>query len=556
MSHCLHMDYGSRWWCVLALSGIVAGCGPDPEKVGDACDIDDGVEACPGELVCARRGDEDICLYPPGGICDPNLDQDYCQDGACVEDGDGGFVCAREIEEGGACDPQSEHETCVDGTVCAELADGGHACHPPVLLRGMVFDSMSEGAIEGALVLAFDDQATAVTDVATTDVGGFYELDVPIPRDGSGAPVGDYIITLRASAADYQTFPGGIRTALPIASSEAGSSDAGWVIESALTDIALIALPAPERGQSTISGQVLAGDLSGGVLVVAQAGDVGISGVSDKAGFYTIFNVPDGGYDVRGYAADVQLVPEAVDVAGADLVDVDLAESTDGLGTVTGSVNIVNAPGGSATSVVLVVASTFNDTFVRGEVPRGLRSPLSGAPNVDGSFTIAGVPEGSYVVLAAFENDDLVRDPDPNIAGTQIVTVDMPSPGQTFDLESFKITEALAVVSPGQSDPEPVSAAPTLIWADDSSEDFYTLVVYDAYGELVWCLSDLMMGCDGGNVDRVTGGGNVEVTYGGPLESGMYYQFRATSWRQSGQSEPGPISQTEDLRGVFYFTGD
>ena len=41
------------------------------------------------------------------------------------------------------------------------------------------------------------------------------------------------------------------------------------------------------------------------------------------------------------------------------------------------------------------------------------------------------------------------------------------------------------------------------------------------------------------------------VPYGGPMEPGMYYQFRATSWRTPG-GMPGPISTTEDLRGVFY----
>src|SRR5439155_1171747 len=103
--------------------------------------------------------------------------------------------------------------------------------------------------------------------------------------------------------------------------------------------------------------------------------------------------------------------------------------------------------------------------------------------NVSGAFTIDNVPEGTYKVLAAFENDGLVRDPDPNIAGTQIVTVKMPSPGMDVALgSSFKITEALQVFGPGAGDPEAVLTAPTLRWADDSSEDFYTVVVYNAYG--------------------------------------------------------------------------
>jgi hypothetical protein len=60
-----------------------------------------------------------------------------------------------------------------------------------------------------------------------------------------------------------------------------------------------------------------------------------------------------------------------------------------------------------------------------------------------------------------------------------------------------------------------------------------------------------MMGCQGGNIPAVSGGGNVSVQYDGPMDPGMYYQFRATSWRAPGGT-PGPASNTEDLRGVFY----
>lgn len=96
-----------------------------------------------------------------------------------------------------------------------------------------------------------------------------------------------------------------------------------------------------------------------------------------------------------------------------------------------------------------------------------------------------------------------------------------------------------------------VTEAPVLRWSDDSSEDFYTVVVYNAYCDLVWCLSDQSMGCDGPNIPAMSGVAEVAVPYGGPMEPGMYYQFRATSWRTPG-GMPGPISTTEDLRGVFY----
>jgi hypothetical protein len=54
----------------------------------------------------------------------------------------------------------------------------------------------------------------------------------------------------------------------------------------------------------------------------------------------------------------------------------------------------------------------------------------------------------------------------------------------------------------------------------------------------------------------VSGGETVTAKYAGPLEPGMYYQFRVSSWRQSGSKPAAPISMTEDLRGVFFLAGD
>ena len=102
----------------------------------------------------------------------------------------------------------------------------------------------------------------------------------------------------------------------------------------------------------------------------------------------------------------------------------------------------------------------------------------------------------------------------------------------------FKITEGLAVMQPGAGDtPDVVSAMPTFVWKDDSSEDHYALEVIDSRGTRVW---------NDDNVARATGG-NVSLPYAGPpLASGLY-QFRVVSFRKGNI----PISATEDLRGVF-----
>jgi hypothetical protein len=532
-----------RLFALLTIVFASTACGgPDPEKAGDECDPDDG---CPDNMVCAALDGDDVCQVRSGGTCD-TAGADYClNDAVCAADGKGGGVCG--TREGGACDPVAP--ACAGNMSCAEIEGGTHACYPPVLIHGNVFNAVTNGAVQGAHVIALDDRATALTDVAETNAEGNYELDVPVARTADGSPIGTVIVTLRSSARDYQTFPGGLRTALPIRSSEAQASDVGWVIQSALTDIALIPLPEGERGRASISGSVQAGDQSAGVLVVAEGGtERAPSAVTDRDGTFTIFNVPAGAFSVRGYAAGLQLQPVDTTVAAADITGINLLPAEGGVGSIAGRVEIVNAFGGAQTSVVLVPDATFDENFARGEVPRGLRTPLSGLPTVTGDWLIEGVPAGTYKVLAAFENDELVRDPDQNIAGTQIVTVDMPSPGIRVDLaQSFKITEALDVIGPGSEAPEAVSGTVTLAWQDDSSEDSYEVVVFNALGELVWCRSDQITGCAGPAVPGVSGSTTVSIPYEGPLDSGMYYQFRATSWRST-----SAISATEDLRGVFF----
>jgi hypothetical protein len=115
--------------------------------------------------------------------------------------------------------------------------------------------------------------------------------------------------------------------------------------------------------------------------------------------------------------------------------------------------------------------------------------------------------------------------------------------------QSFKITEALAVRSPGADGIDEVAAGedPTFVWADDSSEDGYELRVYDGFGALVHETTEIA---------SVTGSADVSYTWSGAeLEPGMIYQFRATSFRAASGGRAGGdrtyISATEDLRGAF-----
>lgn len=415
------------------------------------------------------------------------------------------------------------------GLVCEQIEGGTTGCFAPVTVEGRVLDSADQKPIGGARVVARDvNGAMASQNVAVTAADGVYKLGFPAVRKADGTPtIGKF--NLRADALNYATFPSGLRTALPVdTATVAKQGDGSYLVKNASTDIALDKLVA--TGLGTVSGTVKATN-PGGTLVVAG----GASGISSRDGAYVVFNVPAGSQEVRGYMQGLQLKPATATVTGgAETKGIDLLADTTALGTVAGDVAFVNATS-QTTTIVLVVASTFNPTLIRGEVPKGLRVDVVG-----GKYTFTGVPNGTYKVLAAFENDMLVRDPDTSIAGTGIQEVTVANNSPT--VAGFKITGALDVISPGASGPEPVTGSPTFSWKDDSSEDGYEIVVFDTFGKEVW---------RNPSVARVTGGGNVSVPYGGPaLTVGQYYQFRAYSWRDKTGGKTY-ISSTEDLKGVF-----
>jgi hypothetical protein len=427
-----------------------------------------------------------------------------------------------EEEEEPACSVAAQ-TGCETGLVCEDVAGGKTGCFQPVSIGGKVFDTQSSAAIEGAHVVARDANDAAVSGVAITDNEGMYTLQVPAPRDADGKPVTNNY-TLRADASGYLGFPKAPRVALPLELSKATGDP--LELRSAATDIGLIPLP-DTTGLGAISGKVVT-EHPGGTLVVAG----GVTASADTGGEYTVFNVPAGSVEVRGYASGLNFAPVTAEVKATETTSgVDLEVVGDATATVSGSVQIVNGGDGSSTSVILVVEDTFVENAARGEAPPGLR-----AANVGGAWSIATVPDGKYVVLAAFENDFLVRDPDTSIGGTDIQHISVS--GGNVDVPGFKVTGALAVISPdGEAE---VSGTPTFTWEDDSSEDDYTVEVFDALGNLTWEQAGVIG--PGGNKPA-------ELPYAGPaLTAGMYYQFRATSIKDG-----TPISRTEDLRGVFVF---
>lgn len=405
---------------------------------------------------------------------------------------------------------------CKDNQVCETYSDPGGmhtSCFAPTELKGKITNADTGAAVAGARVVAIDgDSHAAVGPVSLSDASGNYVVRVEAPRAANAKKQ----YTLRVAAAAFRDFPSGIRIALPITVAFADPKGAATV--DGPQDVALepIAMAPPGAIAGKVTGSTVAG-----VLVVAEAAGKGQSAVSDSSGEYVIFNVPDGSYTVSGYFVGVNFTPVAnVAVAGGRKDGVDLVPKGAAAGALTGTLSYVaGADTSTVTSVVLRLKSTF-------EVPPGLSTPAGNA----NPYQLAGVPDGTYDVLAAYPTDGLVKDPDPGISGTPIPTVTIN--GAPVDAGAFKITDPVEIVGPDAS--AKVTGAPMLSWMAYPSADHYLVEVFDSQGNPV-SMTDNVMG----------------TSLPGPAGTpGRYYQWRITAFRKTGLKTI-PTSVSEDLRGVW-----
>ena len=273
--------------------------------------------------------------------------------------------------------PRLERCECGDGKVCELVEDGEPACFAPVEIRGQVFDLTDKSGVEGAHVVALDHNGTAVTTFAVTDTAGNYRLAVPSTRYADGTPI-PAEMTLHVDAASHQSFPSSVRLASPIDSGIATPDGDTWVVASALTDVGLLALPSGS-GNSSITGSVELPETRTGILMVATSSEgVGFASIADRDGEFHILNLPAGSYTVEAYAHGVSYKNASLALATVSDAKVYLALSNVATGTVSGTIQLVNAPATAMTSVILAVESTFDESLARGETVPGLRAPEPG----------------------------------------------------------------------------------------------------------------------------------------------------------------------------------
>jgi hypothetical protein len=222
---------------------------------------------------------------------------------------------------------------------------------------------------------------------------------------------------------------------------------------------------------------------------------------------------------MRAIAKGVSYAPSPIGLDAGAITTRDIHRDARGTATVRGTVT-----GGGGAHVALFVASTYDPATGKGVLPAGF-DVASGA---DGGFSIAGVPEGRYLVLASPGLDGLTP-----AAAPPIIDV---AAGVDYQVPEIRLRSAVTLVGPGASGPELVSAAPTLAWHDRPEDDGYRITVVTSVGTTIW--QD--------QIARQTS--DPTVPYGGTLTAGTFYRFRVDALDLTGQ-----VSATsEDLSGIFY----
>lgn len=478
------------------------------------------------------------------------------------------------------CSPTAQ-TGCATGLVCEEVVGANPGCFDPVVVSGAVSDLSTGTTLAGARVVALDASGAPISHVGLSAAGpnpalGSYALSIPMRRNVDGSPDGS-TFTLRADRAGYETFPSGLRVALPISSSAAVHASGQWTIATSQTSVSLAPLASPPAG--SIPGTVALPASRAGVLLVAEetTSHEGLTAVPGRDGSFVILNVPDGTYELRAYAAGVSYAPVTVTVAGgvASPATSALALAATATATVGGSIQLVSSTAWDLSSVLLVVASTFDPSTVRGAAVPGLK-----ASSVASTWSIAGIPDGHYRVLAAFETDYLVRDPS-DIGGTAVLEFQvvggapklMDGTTSAASLQGFKITGAVRLLAPlvaadgtctsvaaaalpaNPANLRPgacttASATPDFAWETYPATDLYGVTVIDDQGTVAWQA----------DVQKLAGG----VTYGDtgasvvatqvaaqPLVAKRTYQVRVVSKKTTGGGST--LSSSEDLLGVFTY---
>ncbi len=327
-------------------------------------------------------------------------------------------------------------------------------------LKGIVKDGITSSPLENVNVVIFNaDNNSPIGQTLKTNASGEFSTDL-VP--------GNYFVKL--SRQGYYPVPPPSLEAVPfsISLSQITQNDAEM-------------FPSSTTNNGWIQGKVTSGGSAmQGALVVATDGTnkIAFSTSSDANGNYSIFNVPAGSFNVQAYLSSYNSNIVAASVTSNTAttgINIDLQKT--GTATLTGSIRNL-AIDNKDVDITLVHPITK-------ETIPGLTTTTSNL-----IYSLANIPNGSFIARATYKNDMRVMDPD-RIAKFGEPTVTVSGGTCTPSTLTFDVTGPVTLNTPTNplSTTVPVAAStkPTFQWTPYPSTTDYVIEVMDASsGQVVW----------------------------------------------------------------------
>jgi hypothetical protein len=391
-------------------------------------------------------------------------------------------------------------------------------------LTAVILSAVNSSVISNANVVLYNADNNEAVLRKSTDTNGecSFECDP-----------GNYFI--RVSAQGYQSSPPENNTPIPFAIDKGESLNREYLLNP---------MDVSQPGQ--ISGFV--DPVINNVLIVAEETDGSrYSTVTGPDGYFTLFNLPYGGYSLLAFKAgyEAESVVEKVLSSGTPS-----ASATISLKEVTGAVLkgkvTFLASENWFVDISLVDPATFS------AVP-GL-STMSDTSGND--YEINMIPSGTFLAWASFQNDGYVMDPDWIFKNPGVLEVTF-TDGDTVDL-NFSVTDAVIIHSPTNPSDSVYavvadSTTPTFNWEPYPSAKEYIIEVRKMNGDIIWGGFD-----QDGSINHHKIGAqessilfNFDGTASETLITGEIYQWKVYADDDRDNGVQTLISSSEDLLGLF-----
>ncbi|MEN8119158.1 MAG: carboxypeptidase regulatory-like domain-containing protein [Bacteroidota bacterium] len=393
-------------------------------------------------------------------------------------------------------------------------------------LSGTVYDAATDEALADVRIIIYNSETNSPTDnTITTGSDGTYKVELE---------PGSYYLNLNKQS--YMGIPA------------AGTTPVSVAVELGLETISDYNMQAsPVINGGSITGKVMNGETAvAGALIVAESGNTAFSSVTDADGIYFIYNVPAETYNVKAYMSGFNSDEVSATVSSnTESADNNLNMTEGAIGEVSGLVTFLATDNG-------IVDVSLTHRITKETIPGLVTTTEAGA------YTIANVPNGTYIARASYGNDGYVVDPDWIIKnGEPVVTIN-----DNVVTRAFSVTGAVEVTSPSNeaSTTVPVEITETLpvfTWVAYSSTSDYIIEVSDINGNVIWggfsgaganLTKNIIIAKDQLSIEF-----NSDGNAASDLELNTVYRWRIFASKDDVQEVTGwkLISGSEEQRGLF-----